>query len=357
MKKRLIILILAGLFVIPAYSQNPPLDKNWEVVFLDDFNTLDINRWWVRDHFDRGAEEGECQLYLSQNVYVNNGKLVLETKKEPVPYCCPPQHVGEWGCYKQWKTGNCYQYTSGQIESKTKYKYGYFEIYAKIPGSDGYFPAFWLQDNGIDPVTNECFYNEIDVFEISGCIQDSIYTGHTFRVDCSTADDDPETVVLIPCNYPYTYHWYGVEWDRDKITWYIDRKAVRQEKNNMIGIGIQHPMTVVINTALISENDTKCPVSNNSIFPNYMYLDQANVYRLKCDTRTVVTQIPDFNTFNYAVKKYISLSSTTVIPPNSNISLRAAEYIELTNGFEVPLGAELYLDVNPCEMTKKKIRE
>ena len=74
-----------------------------------------------------------------------------------------------------------------------------------------------------------------------------------------------------------------------------------------------------------------------------------NIWEVRDNHDSGGTQIPNFNTYNYAVKKYISLSNTTTIPPNSNITLRAAEYIELTNGFEVPLGAELYLDVSPCD--------
>ena len=38
MKKGIMILVIAGLFIIPAWSQNPPVDKNWEAVFQDDFN-------------------------------------------------------------------------------------------------------------------------------------------------------------------------------------------------------------------------------------------------------------------------------------------------------------------------------
>ena len=34
-------MILAGLFIMPAFSQHPPLDKNWQVVFQDDFSTFD----------------------------------------------------------------------------------------------------------------------------------------------------------------------------------------------------------------------------------------------------------------------------------------------------------------------------
>jgi hypothetical protein len=65
---------------------------------------------------------------------------------------------------------------------------------------------------------------------------------------------------------------------------------VRQEINNMQGIGIQHAMRIIINTALHSPDDD-CPVTNSSIFPNYMYVDQANVYQLRCDKNTIVNEI------------------------------------------------------------------
>ena len=338
-------MILAGLFVVSAYSQHPPSDKNWETVFQDNFNTFNTNRWMAVDHFDH---YGELQLYRSQNVYLSNGKLVLETKEED--YCCPPKYVNPSNCSRQDTSGKCYQYTSGYVKSKVRYRYGYFEIYAKLPGGDGFWPAFWLHGNGEDPITNECYYNEIDVVEIFPCRQESIDTGLTYDVDCVNSGKPP-WVVQVPCNFPYTYHWYGVEWDKDKITFYVDRKAVRQEINNMKGIGIQYPMNIKINTALHSPIH-ECPVTGSSIFPNYMYVDTANVYRLKCDKNTSVTEISNYDTFNYAVKKSITLSGVSSLTSGQDVSLRATDFIELKNGFEVPLGAELYLDINPCDFVR-----
>ena len=57
----------------------------------------------------------------------------------------------------------------------------------------------------------------------------------------------------------------------------------------------------------------------------------------------------NFNTYNYAVKKSISLSGVSSLSLGQNVFLRATDFIELKAGFEVPLGAELYLDVTPCE--------
>jgi hypothetical protein len=82
-----------------------------------------------------------------------------------------------------------------------------------------------------------------------------------------------------------------------------------------------------------------------------MYVNQINAYELKsdCDNNTALNEILDFEAYDYKVKKSITMSNATTIPQGNNISLRASDFIELKAGFEVPLGAELYLDINPCD--------
>ncbi|MDR2972269.1 MAG: glycoside hydrolase family 16 protein [Bacteroidales bacterium] len=348
MKKNLILMVLAGLFVIPALGQNPPKDKNWEMVFQDDFNTLNTNRWRVRNNFDHYGEEP--QVYITPNVYVSNGNLVFETKKEE--YHCPDDYVNPSNCARQYKTGEDYQYTSGWVQSRVTYKYGYFEIYAKLPGSSGYWPAFWLFASKKDTINNDCWYNEIDIFEIRGCDTTEVTHGVWRGFDCSE-DVIPIEFPHSACNYTTDYHWYGLEWNSTKITWYIDRKAVCQIANNMDGIGIQNPMLIIMNVAL-RPPAWGCFSDSTTIFPNYMYVDQANVYQLKYDCDSVVPNIPDFSLFDYKVKKSITLNSSMYFGIKSTnrqpmASLRATDYIELLPGFEAQSGVELYLDINPCD--------
>jgi beta-glucanase (GH16 family) len=335
MKKRILVILLTGFFMIPVFAQNPPQDKNWEIVFEDNFNSFNTVLW-NKSHCIHGDEP---QHYISNNVKIENGKLVLTTKKEN--YQCTQNNC------------NCnhgiYNYTSGQIGSNKTYKYGYYEIYAKLPSSSGYWPAFWFWYQSPNTQTSNCWYNEIDVFEAYGNNPNVIESRVHWGFQCPTDIYGSSEKGLHTCNYSNGYHWYGIEWDSKKITWYIDRNSVRQIPNNMGGIGIQNPMYIILNVALSTGNDN--PVSPNTIFPNYMYVDQANAYRLKCDKNTVVNEILNFNTFYYAVKKSITLSGATTIPSNSNISLRATDFIELRDGFELPLGSELYLDITPCENT------
>ena len=354
MKKRFIITILAGLFIIPAFSQNPPQDKNWQVVFVDDFNTFNTSRWYKEHNAVHGEyvyrnpkkRNEEPQVAIQENVYIENGKIVVRTREQSYP--CPRGNN-----ILTCQYGGTHSYTSGIFLSQLRYRYGYFEIYAKLPGSDGYWPSFWLwHDCGAAGEPNACWKNEIDIFEVSGDIANTVESNAHWAFACPV-DEKPNAISLgatpHACNFASGYHWYGLEWDRDKITWYVDRKAVRQLKNDMEGFGIQHYLQIIIGVGLRPASSDN-PISPNSIFPDYMYVDQASVYCLNCaDKNVVVNEISNFNTFNYAVKKSISMSSATTIPAGSDIYLRATDFIELKAGFEVPVGRELYLDVNPCQ--------
>jgi beta-glucanase (GH16 family) len=347
MKQGIILMFLVGLF-FSAFGQSPALDKNWATVFQDDFSSFNTNLWkkankqihgkYVKGDPDNQTEE--AQVYMQDNAFIQHGKLVLETNEQEQP--CP-KGQGDSIC----QYGGTHSYTSGQVESVVPYKYGWYEIRAQLPASNGYWPAFWFWHDKKDIINNNCWYNEIDVFEAYGNRPNEVKSRAHW---CFTCPLDPvirNESIPHSCDYATGYHWYGVEWDSTKIIWYVDGKAVREIANNMDGIGIQHPMYIILNVALYPGSTNH--IDTTTIFPNYMYVDQANAYRLKCDKNTVVNEIPDFNTFYYAIKKSISLSGATTMPLGSNISLRATDFIELQAGFEVPMSTELYLGINHCE--------
>lgn len=346
MKKEFILIVLAGLFLVPVFAQHPLQDKNWEVIFQDSCNTFNTGRWY-KHYGVHGAGNGAHEVTsfsTSENVYPDNGKLVIQTQKKISPPCVPSNGNP---CYY----GGRHSYTSGGFTSCTTYHYGYYEIYAKLPGSDGYWPSFWLWNSSPAGQTSNRWYNEIDICEVLGSKRNVAPSAIHWDFDWpnSEADNIPRNHLgsESPCNYSSGYHWYGIEWTRNKIIFYIDRKVVWSVANNMGGKGIQNPMYIIINVWLYPYKPYQ--ITSSTIFPNYMYIDQINGYCLKCDKDRVINEIANFNTFYYAVKKSITLSGATTIPPNSKISLKATNFIELKNGFEVPIGAELTLAVTSCE--------
>ena len=339
MKTRTSIMIIFLTIPLNMFCQkNPSQDiRGWNILFEDDMSVFNDNVWQKDNFVTRGTDENEePQIYMSNNCTIENGKLVLRTQKEE-----PPIIYNHHDCYYLGRHG----YTSGEISSKVKYQYGYYEIYAKLPAGKGCWPAFWFWDANYSQ--NNPWYNEIDMFEGDGADVTKLtcnrHYGYTYPVENTKKDSS----IFFSCQYASAYHWYGVKWDQYRIVWYLDRRVIREENNTYGGFGIQHPMWLFVNLALKPKEG---PPAHDV---NSMYVDQANGYQLDCSDKNVVIDLAhpilDFSTYNWKTKKSITLNGSTTIPQNSNIVLYATDFIKLDKGFSVPLGAELYLDIcNEC---------
>jgi len=313
--------------MLTVKAQTPSTDKSWEVVFLDDFNTFNTNRWNVSNEFIHTPSDP--QIYLNSNTYLDgNGNLVLRCTHDYY-YC-----------------SNCSRhdnyYTSGDLNSNQTYQYGYFEMICKLPKGSGFWPAFWLwNERDVYP----CWYNEIDIFEMKGANEYITTNNLHWYYNCPIDHDFLPTVYKSQSclDYSLSYHSYSVEWDPDKIVWFLDGVSIRRDPNIY---GINNPLYIIANFSISPFSpDT---VNATTPFPSYMYIDAINVYRLNMDCNTDVNEIADFDNFYFAVKKSITLSGATIIPQNSKITLRATDYILLQSGFEVPLGAEFCIEPTSC---------
>lgn len=346
MKRITIILFLTILLDKIALGQEPffPDSNIWEMTINEDFNTQNVSLVHYKDH-NKTRIEGNVELPalpMDSNVYIQNGNLVIKTVKLTTPIPCP----GSTHC----QYGGWHHYTSGAIVFTDDYDYGFYEIYAKVPYSDGYWPAFWFWRDSIS------WYNEIDVFEGCGARTDKLSCNvhWNFNYNYCDTNDLHDVIDTFPCDYTTGYHWYGVRWDKSKIYWYYDRKLVRTAINNFGGVGIHHPMNLILNVSLCPNVANSWPwgsrITSNSVFPNYMYVDKLRGYHLKCNHKNIsVTEIPDFNTYQPTAKKSITLSGATSLPNNANIELYATDFIELRNGFYVPQGTTFKADIcNGC---------
>jgi beta-glucanase (GH16 family) len=332
------IFIVGGLFMyIVSFAQIQNVDPHWQLKWEDHFNSFD-NSKWIKMEYGRHGEEP--QLYRNNNVWVYDGTLVLQVNNNAT-YCPDPApDPTSWSCGR-CESGIRYNYTSGWIETKSSYdfKFGYIEARIRFPYETGwgFKPAFWTwrrYDKNLAKNEAEIDICEINPYDLSNIFETNIHTTYDYNEEYN--QKHPVS------NSNYTgWHIYGVEWDPNRIIWYLDGKIIRVFDNH----GITDPVRVILNLP-IAKNFT--PPTSQS-FQKYMYVDYVKVYGLKYDCRRTVVEIPSFSNYNYAVKKSISLSGATSIPSNSNICLRATDFIELKDGFEVPLGTEMYFDISPCE--------
>ena len=178
-----------------------------KIIWGDEFDTdgaLNAEKWGF-DIGGNGWGNNESQYYTDrlENARVQNGSLIIEAKRE---------------MYK----GS--QYTSARVVSKDKgdFKYGRFEIKAKLPTGVGTWPAVWMlatktvygsqywPDNG-----------EIDIMEHVGFDQDVVHANiHTkaFNHSIGTNKGAKKTVE----GASEEYHVYAVNWLPESLTFEID---------------------------------------------------------------------------------------------------------------------------------------
>ena len=350
---RIIILLLGFLIITNTTIAQPSIylhDLNWQLILWDDFNSFDDTKWIKANFCDHSGADTVRKPYVHRenNVFVANGNLVVRTNSNATN-CQTGLPCPSTACGRCCPSGWSYNYTGGWVETMPNYytKFGYIEAKIKMTSRPGVGYAFWTFR------TNEPSHNaaEIDIYETSGKHLSNQFGTHIHFV----SGTDPFGIQHEFSNYSCTdWHTYAVEWDANRIIWYLDGVAIRTLYHQAVdpeGYGIIDPVRTIFSAGVHPKY--LAPPYSTAPFEEYMYVDSVQIYQLRCSP-VPVTEILNYdnpqlpNYYDYGVKKSISLSGISSLTFGQKVSLRASDYIELTNGFEVPLGAELYLDINSC---------
>jgi beta-glucanase (GH16 family) len=263
----------------------------WNLVFEDEFVTDSLtgsNSPWMTGYGWGQTNNDELQYYtrFDKNFSTNcskggvnhifsAGSLILRAKPEQGSY-----EMWNWDSQGNlYATCKTYQYTSGMIHSKQQYRYGYFEIRAKIPNQGRtLWPAFWLYNGG----SAASQYREIDIFEFSGPVPNRVGTNvHIARQledmivfppgtkDNNNSYPDHFDLTYAP-NVTDGFHTYAVRWTPNSIMWYVDDNLVR----TLGGHSPHLPMNVIVDLALAPWDPP-----NGVGFPQDFEIDYLRVYK------------------------------------------------------------------------------
>ena len=197
-------------------------------------------------------------------------------------------------------------------------------------------------------------YREIDIFEWKWSISGGSprkYQGNIWLANNTTYAPYGTNYYTIPDNEPDLNNWhtYGVEWSPKRVVWYFDGKPVNEFFSDSVPAYDMHLIfNYAINKAAIIFSE---PITTG--FPRDMTIDYVKVNKLKCDcdSDAVIQNNAQLDTFNYAVKKSVTIdgsSSAISVPANEKVTLRATESVTITGEFEVPLGSEFEIITHNC---------
>lgn len=239
-------------------------ERNWQLTWSDDFDGSagelpDASKW----AFDLGTGDGgwgnqELQSYTNvpENVSLDGeGNLVITAIK----------------------SGN--SFTSARIKTQGLFsqKYGRFEARLKTPYGPGLWPAFWMLGENIESVGwPQC--GEIDIMELRGQKPDVIQ-GTIHGPGYSGGNSITKGYALINGRYDADYHTFAVEWDADKIDFFVDDYLYQRiENSDAPGQWVYNqPFYVILNVA-VGGNYVGFPTSQTP-FPQKMIIDYVRVYK------------------------------------------------------------------------------
>jgi hypothetical protein len=196
------------------------IGARWNMVWSDEFNGsgVDPTLWQVADNttpnYDGGVND-----YLPQNVNVSDGQLVISSGQS---------NDGSGGPTK---------YDSGRVVSKAGWRYGRIEIRAKLPGTQGIWPAMWMLP------TNGSWPPEIDIMEMLGNAPNKVYMNHHWGPRSRKQQDQSD---FAGPDFTTDYHVFALEWERGKLQWFIDGVSRKVTARNVPDLA----MELILNTSV-----------------------------------------------------------------------------------------------------------
>jgi beta-glucanase (GH16 family) len=259
--KSVVLLILVFALTQSGYSQSS--GKGWHLVWKDEFNYkgLPDSNKWSYDVGGHGWGNNERQYYTykkKQNARVENGKLIIEARKE---------------------NSDSLKYTSARLltRGKAAWQYGKIEVRAKLPKGRGSWPAIWMLAENMKEWPDD---GEIDIMEHvgfhPGYIHGSIHCKKYYHVIGTQKTD---TVYVSDCSS--AFHVYSLEWDKETIKVAVDGKVYFTFANEHKGYEywpFDNKMHLILNIAVGGNWGGQKGIDDASL-PWRMEVDYVRVYQ------------------------------------------------------------------------------
>ena len=152
--------------------------------------------------------------------------------------------------------------------------YGFAEVRMQVPAGQGIWPAFWLLP--LEKYSPDDSAGEIDAYEGQGNIPNvDSTTYHWGNPDNQLSQDNNAGVDL-----SQGYHTYGVNWQPNQITWYLDGKQVFSVSGSQAAI-CSYPMYLILDVWLGGWNGSP---DSSTPFPATMNVDWVRVWQTASST-------------------------------------------------------------------------
>ena len=240
----------------------PSTYQGMNLVWSDEFSGKTIDPLvWNYDIGGSGWGNNELEYYTnsSKNVFVTNGYLVIEARKET------------------YKTNN---YTSARLLSKDKksFTYGRIDFRAKLPKGQGIWPALWMLGSNISTKSWPAC-GEIDIMELLGHEPQKTYGTIHWGAAGGPSTHIGGNYLLNSQTFSDSFHVFSLLWETNKLSFLIDNiPFFSADKSQVNGdFPFDKPFFFIMNVA-VGGNWPGNP-DTTTIFPQRMIVDYVRVFQ------------------------------------------------------------------------------
>lgn len=248
---------------LPIFAEAP---AGMKLAWSDEFDkpgVPDPAKWGYEKGLVRNGEKQFYTVNRRENARVENGKLIIEARKEKM----------EGG-----------EFTSASVISKGsgEWTYGRVEVKAKLPAARGTWPAIWMlpSDHGMVRWPR-C--GEIDIMEHVGHDPGKIHGTLHSEAFNHTKGTQRSATIQTP-TFATAFHVYAMNWSESRIRMELDGKTYatfdRKEGDKDAQWPFHKPFYLILNLAIGgSWGGTKG--IDEGAFPQRMEVDYVRVYQKK----------------------------------------------------------------------------
>ena len=249
----------------------------WRLVWSDEFNYRGLpnpEKWAYEEGFVRNAEMQYYTKERLENARVEDGKLIIECRKEK--FANPKYHAGSDNWQRQREFA---QYTAASLTTKAKasWQYGRVEVRAKLPRGKGVWPAIWMLGTNITKIGwPRC--GEIDIMEFVGKEPNTIHANAHFARGGKHASNGGKLTAPAPYD---DFHLYAIEWFADRMDFYFDDTkyhTVKLDDLRADDAAFRAPQYLLINFALGGAWGGEI---DEGVLPQRYEIDYVRVYQAK----------------------------------------------------------------------------
>lgn len=250
------------------------IPAGFQLAWSDEFDVEgrpNSENWGFEEGFARNEE---LQWYQADNAWVQSGFLIIEGRREQIKN--PNFQSGS----DDWKRNREYsEFTSSSLRTmgKQHFKYGRFEMRARVVAKVGLWPAFWtLGESGEWPSNGE-----IDIFEYyGGNLHANAAAGTNTRWEAKW-DGATAAVSSLGADWDSKFHVWRMDWDEQALHLFVDDQELNSitldDLLNSDGKSpFRQPHYILVNLAIGGQSGGD---PSGTTFPSHYEIDYVRVYQ------------------------------------------------------------------------------